>query len=117
MGPERSQLLQILPSLTARQFFSISAYFCLCGRLRFVDAYILLTPSFYMRQYFVDANNLSTPKFMLAPIFLYILPVTIFLYILPAPIFLCAPIICWRQYFRVFFKDDCCSNDYVLCIS
>ena len=29
-GPERSQLLQILPSLTVRQFFSISANFFLC---------------------------------------------------------------------------------------
>ncbi len=30
VGPERSQLLQILPSLTVRQFFSRSAYFSCC---------------------------------------------------------------------------------------
>jgi hypothetical protein len=66
VGPERSQLLQILPSLTVRQFFSVSTYFCLrqylqvpifCRRLvfvntnNFVDAYILSMPSF------VDTNN------------------------------------------------------------
>jgi hypothetical protein len=72
VGPERSQLLQILPSLTVRQFFSISAYFCLgqdlqalifCRRLvfantnNFVDAYILLMPTF------VDTTNFVVAKF------------------------------------------------------
>ncbi len=32
-GSERSQLLQILPSLTVRQFFSISAYFSCCANI------------------------------------------------------------------------------------
>ncbi len=32
-GPERSQLLQILPSLTVRQFFSGSAYFSCCTNI------------------------------------------------------------------------------------
>ncbi len=32
-GPERSQLLQILPSLTVRQFFSGSAYFSWCANI------------------------------------------------------------------------------------
>ncbi len=63
-GPERSQLLRILPSLTVRQFFSVSAYFFLpqhwraplfCGRL------VFHAPMFFMCQCFVDANNLSTP--------------------------------------------------------
>ncbi len=41
-GPERSQLPQVMPSLTVRQFFSVSAYFSCCanigGRLVFPDA-------------------------------------------------------------------------------
>jgi hypothetical protein len=75
-----------------------------------------------MRQCFVDSNNLSTPKFSYAPIFLHILTAPMILCILPAPIFLYAPIICWRQYFKVFsVKDDysivvmimnCVCHDY-----
>jgi hypothetical protein len=32
-GPERSQLLWILPSLTVRQFFSVSTYFSCCANM------------------------------------------------------------------------------------
>jgi hypothetical protein len=50
-GPERSQLLQILPSLTVRQFFSGSAYISCCanidGRLVFP-----VRQHFCRRQYF-----------------------------------------------------------------
>ncbi len=46
-GPERSQLLQILPSLTVRQFFRVFAYF------------------------FLLCQHWWTPSFFRAPIFLY----------------------------------------------
>jgi hypothetical protein len=57
-GPERSQLLQILPSLTVRQFFSISAYFSCCanigGRLVFSRRQY-----FRRRQYFSMCQGFS----------------------------------------------------------
>jgi hypothetical protein len=61
VGPERSQLLRILPSLTVRQFFSVSAYFFLHqhwrmpmfgGRLVFPCANIFQAPMFLQRQGF-----------------------------------------------------------------
>ena len=52
VGPERSQLLRILPSLTVRRFFSVSAYFSCCanigGRLVFS-----MRQGFSMRQCFL----------------------------------------------------------------
>ncbi len=99
--PERSQLLQILPSLTVRQLFSVSAFFSCCanigGRLVFS-----MHQCFYMRQGFNHALMfLYVPRFLDAPMFLY------------APRFLEAPRllgcpnvfvnICRRLYFCVFF--------------
>ncbi len=58
-GPDRSQLLQILPSLTVRQFFSVSAYFACCanigGRLVFSRR-----QCFCRRQYFSMCQGFST---------------------------------------------------------
>jgi hypothetical protein len=54
VGPERSQLLRILLSLTVRQFFSDSAYFFLLG------------------QYWRTPSFLYAPRFLDAPMFLYI---------------------------------------------
>jgi hypothetical protein len=50
-GPERSQLLQILPSLTVRQFFSVSACFSCCANIgeRLVFS---VRHYFHMRQWF-----------------------------------------------------------------
>jgi hypothetical protein len=57
-GPERSQQLQILPSLTVRQFFSGSAYFSCCanigGRLVFP-----VCQHFCRRQYFSMRQGFS----------------------------------------------------------
>ncbi len=122
-GPERSELLKILPSLTVRQFFSVSAYFFLSqhwrmpifgGRLVFPFANILYTPmfcrrqGFCMRQCFVDAkvfvcvNVLSMPRFLCAPMFFYIfVGAYIFVNFTSAFIWY-APIICWRKYLRYF---------------
>ncbi len=80
-GPKRSQLLQILLSLTLRQFFSGSAYFSCCANTgrRLV---------FPVRQHFVEANIFPwfwhPPKFLDAPMFLYpprFLDAPMFLYI------------------------------------
>jgi hypothetical protein len=63
-GPERSQQLQILPSLAVRRFSCIWAdilpppSFCL--RLYFVNTYILPVPSFCWHLVFVGGNILST---------------------------------------------------------
>jgi hypothetical protein len=102
-GPERSQLLQILPSLTVRQFFSVSAYFFL--RPTLADAFVRRTPSFSVRQYFSCTNVLLMPRFLYALMFSSTLIIcrhlssaaTMFLYIL-------------RLYFCVF-----CQRFYLLC--
>jgi hypothetical protein len=74
VGPERSQLLWILPSLTVRQYFSISAYF-------FLVRQHWRTPSFFHAPRFLYAARfLYAPRFKHAPMFLY------------APRFLDAPI-------------------------
>jgi hypothetical protein len=78
-GPERSQLLRILLSLTVRQFFSVSTYFFLCQDLpapKFLYAPIICRRlGFCVHLYFVDAQVfvctyiLLTPKFLYAPMF------------------------------------------------
>jgi hypothetical protein len=88
-GPERSQLLRILPSLTLRQFFSFSAYVFLRqhwrtpmfrGRQCSADAYVRWTPSFSC------ANVLLMPiiwwrlSFAGANFFVYITGAYIFVY-------------------------------------
>jgi hypothetical protein len=84
---ERSQLLQILLSLTVRQFFSVSAYFFPTPTL--ADANVLRTPMFgghlvfhapmfCRRLGFVCTNVLSTPKFCGRLYFSCILPAPIF---------------------------------------
>jgi hypothetical protein len=63
VGTERSQLLQILPSLTL------------------ADAYVRRTPSFSVRQYFLGANVFTAPRFLYAPMFfVYITDTYIFVY-------------------------------------
>jgi hypothetical protein len=111
VGPERSQQLRILPSLTVRRFSCVCAIFSVCAN-------ILPMPSFCRRLYFVDAYIfcrttilstpilhifLSTPIILSTRIFLstpIILLTRIFLLtpiILSTCIFLPAPIFCHRQ--------------------
>ncbi len=67
--PERSQLLQILPSLTVRQFFSITAYIFPAPTLVNANVqrtYVWRTPNFSCANVlsgFLCANVLLTPKF------------------------------------------------------
>jgi hypothetical protein len=110
-GPERSQLLRILPSLTVRQCFSGAAYFSCCAnigrRLVFLAATTLAGAEFFLctnvsvsaniypcskgfsiRQSFLDAPMFFyPPRFLYAPMFLYIFSGAYILCILPAFLF------------------------------
>jgi hypothetical protein len=98
-GPERSQLLRILPSITVRQFFSVSAYFFLLRQHwrtpNFFHAPMFLhasrfehAPRFWMRQCCAKVFGCpSAPMFLYAPRFLYIFLAPIFVCILPAFLF------------------------------
>jgi hypothetical protein len=108
---ERSQLLRILPSLTVRQFFSVSAYFFLCQHWRtpsFSCANVLLTPIIFRLLGFYVCQCFCTFYRRLYCIFVYFASA----YILVCANNLLAPIF-WG--FKV--KNDYCSNDYELCMS
>ncbi len=70
-GPERSQLLQILPSLTVRQFFSVSTYFSCCVNI----GRHLIFPvhqCFCRRQYFSMHQGFSIRQgFWMRNVFVY----------------------------------------------
>jgi hypothetical protein len=102
--PESRQLLQILPSLTVRQFFSVSAYFFLLrqhwrvpifsGRLVFsMRQYFSMRQCFCMRQYFTMRQCFVCAKVLAcANVFVHFL---------------------WRLYFCVFYLHSylVCANN------
>jgi hypothetical protein len=103
-GPERSQQLQILQSLTVRQIFSVSAYFSCCantgGPLVFSRRQCFCRCQYFcIRQGFVGANIFVSAKVLDALMFLYLprfLDAPMFLY---PPRFLDAPMFCIHQRF------------------
>ncbi len=100
-GPERSQLLQILPSLTVRQFFSISAYFFLLSQH-------WRTPSFFpCANIFVCAKVLACANIFVCAKVLACTNVSVCIKVLACVnVFGCANVFvhfCWRLYFCVFY--------------
>jgi hypothetical protein len=107
-GPERSQQLQILPSLTVRQFFSGVAYLSCCANIggRLV---------FRMCQHFYRVGSnifpcakrfLHPPKIFDAPRFWHPPKIEGAYVFVSAKVFGCANVfvyILWHLYFCVFF--------------
>jgi hypothetical protein len=121
-GPERSQLLRILPSLTVRQFFSVSAYFSCCanigGRLVFsVHQYFCVRQYFCMRQGCGCANVFVCAKvFGCANAFVCAKVFGCANVFVCAKVFGCANVfvyICRRLYFCVFYLHSysVCANN------
>ncbi len=130
-GPERSQLLRILPSLTVRQFFCVSAYFSCCanigGHLIFsVSQYFCMRQCFSMRQglwmrqcfcmgqgFWMRQMFLYAPRFLDVPMFLYAPR------FLDGPMFLYAPRFWMRQCFCIYLPTPIfcvfCQHSYLVC--
>jgi hypothetical protein len=70
-GPERSQLLQILTSLTERQFFSVSAYFSCCAYIGGCLVFWFLVGFLDAPMFLYATKFLEAPRFLDAPMFFY----------------------------------------------